>query len=63
MYALADVSRQRNTELLEQAQLHRVARRVQALDRNRRREARAQRQMSRARVEASRLRRELEAEA
>jgi hypothetical protein len=63
MYLLADVSRQRHDELLEQAQLHRVARRVQALNRNRRREARAQRQMSRARLESSRLRRELEAEA
>jgi hypothetical protein len=49
--------------MLEQAQLRRTASRVQALNRTRRRAARAERQMCQARVEASRLRRELEAEA
>jgi len=63
MYHLAEVSRQRHEEMLEQAQARRTARRVQALNRARRREARAQRLMSQARVEAGRLRRELEAEA
>ena len=63
MYLLADVSRQRHEEMLEQAHLRRTAWRVQALNRTRRRQARAERQMCRARVEATRLRRELEAEA
>jgi hypothetical protein len=51
-----------NEEKLERAQLHRNAWRVQALNRARRRVVRAERQMNRAHVEASRLRRELEAE-
>ena len=63
MYVMADVARQKQTEMLEQAQLRRTAWRVGALKRNRRREARAERQMCRARVEATRLRWELEAEA
>jgi hypothetical protein len=50
-------------EMLEQAQTYRVAARVRALRRAQRRLRRAQRQMSQARVKASRLRRELEAEA
>ena len=63
MYQLPEVSRQRQEEMLEQAQARRTARRVQALNRAQRREARAQRLMYQARVEAGRLRRELEAEA
>ena len=63
MYYLAEVSRQRQQEMLEQAQARRTAWRVQALNRARRREARAQRVVRQARVEAGRLRRELEAEA
>ncbi len=62
MYPLNDVARQMNEEKLERAQLHRNAWRVQALNRARRRVVRAERQMNRAHVEASRLRRELEAE-
>jgi hypothetical protein len=49
--------------MLEQAQLRRTAWRVQALNRTQRRQARAERRMCQARVEVSRLRRELEAEA
>jgi hypothetical protein len=63
MYLLEDVARQRQSEMLEQAHLRRTAWRVQALNRTRRREARAERRMSRARVEATRIRQELEAEA
>jgi hypothetical protein len=62
MYSQLDMARQRNTELLEQAELHRNARRVQTLNRTWRRVERAERQMSRAWVESTRLRRELEAE-
>jgi len=63
MYMQAAVARQMHEEMLEQAQTYRVAARVRALRRAQRRLRRAQRQMSQARVKASRLRRELEAEA
>lgn len=63
MYAMEDVARDKQREMLEQAQLRRTAWRVQALKRIRRREARAERQMCQARVDATRLRWELEAEA
>jgi hypothetical protein len=62
MYALNDVVAQMHAERLEQAQSHRTAWRLRALERARRRADRAEQRMSRARHEASRLRRELEAE-
>jgi hypothetical protein len=63
MYRLTDVARHHQQEMLEQAQLRRTALQAQALNRTRRRVARAERRMSRARAQASRLRQQLEAEA
>jgi hypothetical protein len=63
MYLLAEGVRQKQTEMLEQAQLRRTAWRVQALKRTQRRMARAERHMSRVCLQASRLRQQLEAEA
>jgi hypothetical protein len=50
-------------EMLERAAKDRLAAQVRALRRTRRTLARAERRMSRARVHATRLRRELEAQA
>lgn len=63
MYALEDVARQRRDDMLAEAQQRRRIARVHALNRTRRRAARAERRMSRARVEVGRLGRELEARA
>lgn len=63
MYLLAEGVRQKQTEMLEQAQLRRTAWRIQALNRTQRRMARAERHMSRACLQASQLRQQLEAEA
>jgi hypothetical protein len=63
MYMQAVVAQQIHEEMLEQAQAYRTVARVRALRRAQRRLTRAQRQMSQARVKATRLRRELEAEA
>ncbi|MGH3157328.1 MAG: hypothetical protein ACRDNF_12225 [Streptosporangiaceae bacterium] len=62
MYARTDVLEQMYQEKLGEAQEAAYAWRVSALNRASRREARAERRMSRARVQATRLRRQLEAE-
>ena len=63
MYLLEEAARQRQQEMLKQAQLHRAARRAHVLNRSRRQVARAERRMSRARVKARLLRQQLEVEA
>jgi|HubBroStandDraft_4_1064222.scaffolds.fasta_scaffold707223_1 hypothetical protein len=62
MYVRSDVARQMHQDMLDEAQARRNGVRVSALNRARRRAARAEERMSRARVEASRHRRRLEAE-
>jgi hypothetical protein len=65
MYVSSEVLRNMQAERLDQARQRREAYRASVLNRARRREARAERQMSRARqarVEAAGLRRRLEAE-
>lgn len=62
MYVQVDVARQMHQEMLEDAQQRRNAWRVTALNRARRRAVKAEQQMCRARVQATRLRRQLEAE-
>jgi hypothetical protein len=62
MYMHAQVARQMHQEMLDEAQQRRNAWRVSALNRARRRATRAEQQMCRARVQATRLRRQLEAE-
>lgn len=62
MYVHAEVVRQMHQEMLDEAQQRRNAWRLSALNRARRRAVRAEQQMCQARVQASRLRRELEAE-
>lgn len=62
MYVRAETVNRMHQEKLEQAVEMRNARRVRALNRTQRRMARAERQMSRAWVEATRLRQQLEAE-
>jgi uncharacterized protein YlxW (UPF0749 family) len=63
MYMQAEVARQRQEEMLERAGQARLVSQVRAMNRARRRLARAERKMCRARVDATRFRRELEAEA
>lgn len=63
MFALEEVARQRRDSLMAEARHHRRIARVHALNRARRRTARAERRMSRARIEAGRLGCELEARA
>jgi len=63
MFALEEVARQRRDNMLAEAQQRRRIAQVHALNRARRRAARAERRMSRARVEAGRLGRELAARA
>lgn len=63
MYALEEVARQRRDDMLAEAHQRGHIARVHALNRTRRRAARAERRMSRARVEVGRLGRELEARA
>jgi hypothetical protein len=63
MYTQAEVARQMHEEMLERAAKDRLAAQVRALRRTRRTLARAERWMSRAWVHATRLRRELEAQA
>jgi hypothetical protein len=58
----ADVVQQMRQEMLDDAQQRRNAWRLSALNRASRRASRAERQMCRARGEATRLRRQLEAE-
>lgn len=62
MYVRSEIVNRMHQEKLEQAIEQRNAARVRALHRTQRRMARAERQMSRAWVEATRLRQELEAE-
>lgn len=62
MYVRAEIVSRMHQERLEQAVEQRNAARVRALRRTQRRMARAERQMSRAWVEATRLRQQLEAE-
>jgi hypothetical protein len=62
MYVRADVVQQMHQEMLDEAQQRRNAWRVSALNRARRRANRAEQQMCRAHVQATRLRRQLEAE-
>jgi hypothetical protein len=63
MVALEEVARQRRDRMLAEAQQRRRIAQVRALNRARRRAARAERLMSRARVEVGRRGRELEAPA
>ena len=63
MFALEEAARQRRDGMLAEAQQRRRTAQVHALTRARRRAARAERLMSRARVEVGRLGRELEARA
>ena len=63
MFALEEVARQRRDSMLAEARQHRRMAQVHARSRARRRAARAERLMTRARVEAGRLGRELEARA
>jgi hypothetical protein len=63
MVALEEVARQRRDRMLAEAQHRRRIAQVRALNRARRRAARAERLMSRARVEVGRRGRELEAPA
>jgi hypothetical protein len=62
MYVRAEIVSRMHQERLEQAVEQRNVARVRALRRTQRRMARAERQMSRAWVEATRLRQQLEAE-
>ncbi len=62
MYVRSEVVSRMHQERLEQAVEQRNAARVRALRRTQRRMARAERQMGRAWVEATRLRQQLEAE-
>jgi uncharacterized SAM-dependent methyltransferase len=62
MYLRTDVAQQMQRQMLDEAQEFRSAHRVSALNRARRRQDRAERQMRRARMDAHRLRRQLEAE-
>jgi hypothetical protein len=62
MYVRSDVAHQMHQEKLDEANQHRAAWQVSALDRARRRADRAEQRMSRAHVQATRLRRQLEAE-
>jgi hypothetical protein len=62
MYVRTDVLERMYQEKLGEAQQAGYVQRVSALNRASRREARAERRMSRARVQATRLRRQLEAE-
>jgi hypothetical protein len=62
MYVRSDLAVRMHTERLEEAQMHRNAYRVRAMQRAQRRADRAERRMSRAHREASRLRLGLEAE-
>jgi hypothetical protein len=62
MYMRTEIVNRIHQEKLEQAVEQRNASRVKTLYRTQRRMARAERQMSRAWVEATRLRQELEAE-
>ena len=63
MFAPEEVARQRRDSMLAEAQQHRRIAHVHALHRARRRAARAERLMNRARVEAGRHGRALEARA
>ena len=63
MFALEEVARQPRDSMLAEARQHRRMAQVHALNRARRRAARAERLMTRARVEAGRFGRELEARA
>jgi hypothetical protein len=63
MFALEEAARQRRDSMLAEAQQRRRTAQVHALTRARRRAARAERLMSRARIEVGRLGRELEARA
>jgi hypothetical protein len=63
MFALDEVARQRRDGMLAEAQQRRRMAQMHALNRARRRAERAERVMSRARVEVRRLGRELEARA
>jgi hypothetical protein len=62
MYLHTDVAQQMQRQMLDEAQQLRCVYRVSALNRARRKQARAERQMRRARTDATRLRRQLEAE-
>jgi hypothetical protein len=62
MYMRTDVALQMHQEKLDEATQLRQAWQVSALNRARRRATRAERRMSRAHVQATRLRRQLEAE-
>jgi hypothetical protein len=63
MYGLEEVARQRRDSMMAEARQHRRIAQVHALHRARRRAARAERRISRARVEMGRLGRELQARA
>jgi len=63
MFALEEAARQRRDSMLAEAQQRRRTTQVHARSRARRRAARAERLMSRARIEVGRLGRELEARA
>jgi hypothetical protein len=63
MFALEDVARQRRDSMLAEARQYRRVAQMHAINRARRRTARAERLMTRARAEAGRLGRELEARA
>jgi hypothetical protein len=63
MFALEAAARQRRDSMLAEAQQRRRTTQMHARNRARRRAARAERLMSRARVEVGRLGRELEARA
>lgn len=62
MYVRTEIAHQMHQEKLDEATEHRYAWQVSALNRARRRAHRAERRMSRAHVQATRLRRQLEAE-
>ena len=62
MYVRNAVAQQMHQEKLDEACQHRAAWQVSALNRARRRVNRAERRMGRAHVQATRLRRQLEAE-
>ena len=62
MYVRTDVVQQMHQEKLDEAAQLRAAWQMSALNRARRRAHRAERRMSRAHVQATRLRRQLEAE-
>jgi hypothetical protein len=63
MYGLEEVARQRRDSMMAEARQYRRIAQVHALNRARRRAARAERRISRARVEMGRLGRELQARA